>query len=264
MAPKGSRQVVLIDGVEGPVFDEIPSTSVWTGWQGSPGPIVLSPTGGHSAYVGRRGGDLIAVVDGKEAVTLSTPATQQGLSYSDPSGWNFFFSHDGAHLAYAAIAGPGSMVMVVDGVKSPAYHAFDLKQTALQGKRLVYVAQTTDMKWHAVVDGKAGPGYDVISSMSLTPDGAHYAFIAGRRAANTSAAGSLVVVDGVEGAVYPMGVSDLEQAPDGRVAYMAMEPQTGPGGNPPHLIVGTLDIPKTTTFGITVPCISGSAFCCSF
>ncbi len=253
---KGSRQVVLIDGVEGPVFDEIPETYVWTSWPGSPGPVVLSPTGGHSAYVGRRAGDFIAVVDGKEAVTLSTPATQQGIGYSDPKGWNFYFNHDGSHLAYAAIAGPASWVMVLDGVKGTPYHAFDLTQIALNGKHLIYVAQVTfDMKWHAVVDGKAGPGYDTISGLKVTSDGTHYAFLATRRGTGPGAAGAtggLAVIDGVEGPVYPMGVSDLEQAPDGRVSYMAMKPQTSPGGNPPHLIVGTLDIPNTTTFGVTI------------
>ena len=246
---KGSREVVLIDGVEGPVFDEIPARFAWSGANES---IAFSPTGGRSAYVGRRSGDYIAVVDGKEAVTLQTPATAQGMGYSDPSGWRFMFNHDGSRLAYAAQAAPGSWVMVADGVKSPGYRAFDLKQTLLNGKHLVYVGQTADMKWHAVVDGKVGPGYDAIAGLKVTADGAHYAFIVTRRAAGAGAAGSFVVVDGVEGPNYPMGVSDLEQAPDGRVAYMAMKPQTGPGGNPPHLIVGPVDLPRTTTFGVTI------------
>jgi Tol biopolymer transport system component len=252
VAPKGSREIVLIDGVEGPLFDEIPLNFGWTSYRGSLGPMVFSPTGGRSAYVARRAGDFIAVVDGKEAVTLSTPATAQGVSYSDPAGWNFWFNHDGSRLAYAAIGGPASWVMVVDGVKSPPYHGFDFTQTALNGKRLVYVAQVTfDMSWHVVVDGKVGPGYAKISSLQLTPDGAHYAFIATKTGA-AGAAGGLVVVDGVEGPSYPGGVSELEQAPDGRVAYMVVKPQTSPGGNPPHLIVGGLDIPNTTTFGVTI------------
>jgi len=71
VTPKGSRQVVLLDGVEGPVFDEIPT--MFLGMvQVS---VQFSPTGGHSAYLGRRGGDLIAVVDGKEAVTVATSQT---------------------------------------------------------------------------------------------------------------------------------------------------------------------------------------------
>src|SRR5206468_10090201 len=65
ITPKGSREVVLLDGVEGPVFDEIPRSSVF----GTP-EVQWSPTGGHSGYIGRRGGDFIAVIDGKEAGTL--------------------------------------------------------------------------------------------------------------------------------------------------------------------------------------------------
>jgi Tol biopolymer transport system component len=252
VAPKGSREIVLLDGVEGPVFDEIPAIFGWGNYAANGGPIVWSPTGGRSAYVGRRAGDYIAVVDGKEAVTLSTPATLQGMGGTDPSGWSFYFNHDGTHLAYASLAAPGSWVMVLDGVKSPSYHAIDFRQTALIGMRVIYVVQpVTDLKWHLVVDGKVGPAYDTIASLKVTPDGAHYAFVANRWSAAPGAAGgrfSLVVVDGVEGRTE-RAISDLEQAPDGRVSYMAMRPQTTPGGNPPHLIVGALDATWTTTFG---------------
>jgi len=251
VAAKGSRQVVLLDGVEGPVFDEIPLNFTMGSYRNSAASIVFSPTGGRSAYVARRAGDFIAVVDGKEAVTLSTPATQRALAGTDPFGWTFKFNHDGSRLAYAAHDAAGGWVMITDGVKGPAYRAFDLQQAALLGKRLIYVAQTADQKWHAVVEGKPGPAYDKISGLKVTPDGAHYAFIVNRFSGGAGAAGrpaALVVVDGVEGP-WEQDISDLEQAPDGRVAYMAMKPQTGPGGNPPHLIATGLDIPWTTTFG---------------
>ena len=140
---KGSRQVVLLDGVEGPVFDEIPLNFAWSSHRGSGPPMVFSPTGGRSAYVARRAGDFIAVVDGKEATTLMTAATQGGRS-DVPAGWGFKFNHDGSRLAYAAHAAAGAWVMVVDGVPSPPYRAIDLKQVLLNGKRLVYVAQTAD------------------------------------------------------------------------------------------------------------------------
>jgi hypothetical protein len=250
VTPKGSREIVLIDGVEGPVFDEIPERFGWGNYGANGGPIGFSPTGGRSAYVGRRAGDYIAVVDGKEAVTLMTPATAKGISYTEPAAWRFSFSRDGSRLAFAAREGT-SWVMVVDGVKSPSYQALDMTQAELNGKRLIYVAQTPgDQKWHAVVDGKVGPAYDSILSLKVTPDGAHYAYIISKRTATARSAA--VVIDGVEGATE-REISDLEQAPDGRVAYMAMRPQTGPGGNPPHLIAGGLDLTWTTTFGYPVP-----------
>ncbi len=65
--------------------------------------------------------------------------------------------------------------MVIDGVKGPPYRDIDFRQTVMNGKRFVYVAQTADMLWHAVVDGKPGPGYAGITSLTVTPDGSHYA-----------------------------------------------------------------------------------------
>jgi hypothetical protein len=214
MTPKGSRQVVSIDGVEGPVFDEIPqfifSAQV---------PIYFSPTGGHHAYVGRRGGDFIAVVDGKEAGTLFTSQTQQSVSYNSNQGWKFWFNNDGSRLAYAGIAPAGAgFVMVLDGVKSPVYRGIDFRQTVMNGKRFIYVAQTADQKWLAVVDGKPGPSYAAITSLTVTPDGAHYAYIGSQQ--NPTGPTTAVVVDGVAGTSY-FGVGDLELAPDGRVAYIA-------------------------------------------
>ncbi len=204
---KGSRQAVLLDGVEGPVFDEIPAmflgmVSVSVQW---------SPTGGHSAYLGRRGGDLVAVVDGKEAVTV---ATSQTSTVAGSMGWTFWFNHDGSHLAYGGRDGQ-SWVMVLDGAKSPPYREIDFRQTQLNGKRLVYLAQTADQQWHVVVDGKPGPAYSGIQSLQLTPDGLHYAYIA------QSGPQSVAVVDGVASKGGGLGVSYLELAPDGRFAYIA-------------------------------------------
>ncbi|HEV8363829.1 MAG TPA: hypothetical protein VGQ52_09935 [Gemmatimonadaceae bacterium] len=214
MAPKGSRQVVLIDGVEGPVFDEIPPFIF--NIQSS---IQFSPTGGRSAYVGRRGGDFIVVIDGKEAGTLFTSQTQQSVSYATNQGWKFWFNNDGSRLAYAGIApAGGGFVMVVDGVKSPVYRAIDFRQSVMNGKRFIYVAQTPDQQWHAVVDGKPGPAYPTITYLTVTPDGTHYAYVASQQSATGPT--TAVVVDGVEGKFY-FGVGDLEQAPDGRVAYVA-------------------------------------------
>lgn len=251
VAPKGSRQVVLIDGVEGPVFDEIPLNFSWASYQNTSGPMVFSPTGGRSAYVGRRAGDYIAVVDGKEAVTLSTPVSMKGIAGSDPGGWSFWFNHDGSRLAYGATVEPAGWVMVADGVKGQVYHALDMRQTALNGKRLIYVAQTADQQWHVVVDGKPGPGFALISGLQVTPDGAHYVYVAQR--AGPDPKRFLAVVDGVETAYY--SVTDVELAPDGRVAYIAVRTQADPashGGASGDLMVGGMAIPNTTTFGVTI------------
>jgi hypothetical protein len=217
---KGSRQVVLLDGVEGPVFDEIPTVVLGRVMTD----VTWSPTGGHSAYVGRRGGDGIIVVDGKEAGTLMTATSQQGVSYSDFTGWRFWYNHDGSRLAYAVITEPAGWVMVADGVRSPTYRAIDFRQTMLIGKRLIYVAQTADQQWHVVVDGKQGPGYVGINSLQVTPDGLHYAHLA--FPVGPPRQGPVAVVDGVVEGLGYLSVNDLELAPDGRVAYTALKSLT--------------------------------------
>lgn len=236
---KGSREVVLVDGVEGPVFDEIPK---FFGSNGNVAPV-LSATGGHSAYLGRRGGDFIAVVDGKEAGTVATAQESKGQLIGASMGWTFWLSHDGSHVAYAAYSG-GKCAMVVDGKPGPAYKQLDLQQTFMAGNRLIYVAETDDDKWHAVVDGKPGPAYFKIGFLVMTPDGAHYAYAAGRQG------GFLVVYDGVEGRQAGHEITELEIAPDGRIAYMVpAEERPGPGHPPgPSLVVNTTEIANTTTF----------------
>ena len=248
IAPKGSREVVLLDGVEGPVFEEIPRNSVF----GTP-EVQWSPTGGHSGYIGRRGGDYIAVVDGKEAVTLQTAQSAQGMGYTDLRGWRFWFSKDGAHIAYTARPTTTGWVMVLDGVKSPEYRAIDLNQTVLNGNRLIYVAQTADQKWHLVADGKPGLAYDMISSLLVTPDGAHYAHLA--NLSGVGAQQAMAVVDGVASPRY-YGVADLELAPDGRAAYVAVTTQGNPGGHggaSGELMVGGLRVANTLTWNGAKP-----------
>lgn len=255
VAPKGSRQVVLLDGVEGPLFDDIP-----TQFPGSSNLTVQwSPTGGRSGYLGRRGGDVIAVIDGKEAGVVYNTASPQGMAYSDVGGWTFWFNQDGSRLAYAAYPGTGGPVMIVDGTASPSYKGLDLKQVALNGKHLFYVAKTPDDKWHLVADGKPGPAYQEISSLKVTADGAHYAYLATKERSPTAPttgvpALRVAVIDGVEGKAYP-NVADLEQAPDGRAAYVATKPSP-PNARfaPTPLVVGSVEFAENTTvFGTLIP-----------
>ena len=230
--PKGSRQVMLIDGVEGPEFDEIPSRVNALNLQ-----VQFSPTGGRSAYMARRGQDYFAVVDGKEAGVVWTTQGLGTFEYSNFNSWRFWFSRDGKRLAYAVVNPTGSFSMVADGVKGPNFPNLDLGQTVLEGHRLAYLAQTPDQKWRVVIDEKQGPLYDSIKSLKMTPDGAHYAYFALRSVTWKT------VVDGVEGKPYG-SLSDLELAPDGRVAFMA----TRQGNGTPLLVVGGQEIPNTRTF----------------
>src|SRR5262249_34357570 len=92
-----------------------------------------------------------------------------------------------------------------------------------------------------VYDGKQGTGYDRLENLQMTPDGAHCVFIA------SGVGGARVVLDGTEGAPYA-GISDVEQAPDGRVAYIGRKIT-----NEALLVVGGQEIPNTQTFGRHLP-----------
>ncbi len=85
---KGSRMVVVIDGVEGPKFDEI------TNIEGVNQPVLFSPDGARSAYVGRSGDDYVLMVDGKEAMKAGNARETQG---ANPVS-SLTFTSNGKHL----------------------------------------------------------------------------------------------------------------------------------------------------------------------
>ena len=58
---KGTRWVVLHDGVPGPLFDQIINN-------GSGGRISFSPDGTRYGYAGRQGQEWVVVIDGKEVL----------------------------------------------------------------------------------------------------------------------------------------------------------------------------------------------------
>jgi WD40-like Beta Propeller Repeat len=211
---KGSRQVMVVDGVEGPLFDEVAGGGIMFGGF----PPQFDSTGLHCAYVGRRGDQFIAVIDGKE-VGLGT---WSGSSNVSPLGDKnpLFFNRDGSRIAYLSfVAGsPKTYWLNVNGRKSQGYAAIDTTQIRFAGKRLAYPAQTADGKWHVVVDGKLGPGYEKVRSLQWSADGSHYAY-----AANSDWKNAQVVVDGVAGKGYQPGGSNgieaLTFTADNRVVY---------------------------------------------
>ncbi|HEV8195571.1 MAG TPA: hypothetical protein VGP87_02935 [Gemmatimonadales bacterium] len=228
----GSREVIVVDGVDGPEFDDA----------GRPNPgsgvidVAFSPDGKRSAYIAQKGDLWVAVVDGKEAFTVtgvkpnsSVPGIDQSYIHSSGEGHQpprqFLFSQSGAHVAVVA-QDPTGMYMFLDGVKSPAYTSIDLRQVVFVGDRLVYVASTADHKWHAVVNTTPGPGYDRLASLQLSDNGQHFALI------GSNGAASAIITGGATGPAPPVitgtGVSDLVIASTGQVGYL------GAAGTSPH------------------------------
>jgi hypothetical protein len=212
----GSREIVVLDGVEGPEFDHAAPQR----------DVVFSPDGKRSVYLAQHGDNLVAVVDGKEAYTVQTVThggVVQAISQSDVHDtgekllWHqFLISQSGAHIA--CVTQNGIWHVFLDGAKSRDYRTVDLRQVAFVGENLVYAAQTGDDKWHMFVNNNPGPAYDSVTSLELSDDNRHYAFIGGQNGGN-----SVVVADGVPGTPRPgggLGIHGLVIASNGRVAYL--------------------------------------------
>ena len=224
-AMHGSRELIIIDGVDGPEADH-------AAHQYTNGAIDVgfSATGGHSGYIAQMGDELVAVINGKRAFDItnvkpplqgSVPAINTRGLHGDPNQpgvpHQVIFSPSGAH--YAVVSQESNVIhnIWIDGKKSSDLADVDVNQMNFVGEKLVYAAQTPDTKWHMFVDDKPGPAYDKISSMTLSNNDLHYAFIA------QIATKQLVSADGVaftQRATYAgAGLNNLVVASNGRVGY---------------------------------------------
>ena len=257
LSNKGSREIIVIDGLEGPEFDRAGHV------QGSTtglNDFVFSSNGLHSAYMGQRGDNLIAVIDGKEAFTLTSvnPAVRGNLLVFDQTAIHDrndarqvarpFLVSPGGHVAVAVFESVTSTAyMFLDGVKSPGYLGIDTKQAAFVGEKLVYTATTFNQQIHVVENSKPGPAYNAVRSLNVSDNDQHYAFIA-----NGGNSG-IVVADGVPGtprAVGTFGIGrDLVVASNGRVAHVVLTPRPdGRGASNALYVDDKLVHPDVTPF----------------
>jgi hypothetical protein len=98
---RGSRQVIIYDGVEGPPFEQIFP-------QDGEHPVVFSPDGNRYAYCGQSGNQWVVVVDGKELMRSSDSVNGQfsyvncALGFTPNSKHVYFTSYistDSSHSA---------------------------------------------------------------------------------------------------------------------------------------------------------------------
>ena len=236
-AMHGSRELIIVDGVEGPEFDH-------AGHAYSYGAIdvVFNKDGTHSAYIGQSGDSLVAVVDNKQRATIQQlrpgsglgqlPGMSDALNYP-PTVSNqapnqqhpILLSPSGQHYACIAYDSNKNVSnMVLDGVKGPDMMSIDPNQIAFVNEELVYVGITPDRNAHIVVNNKIGPEYGTLLGMLVTPDAKHYAVIA------TTKGGRMVVVDGKPGTLRQFegnGIHDMVMASNGRVAFVGDTPLGG-------------------------------------
>ncbi len=226
-AMHGSRELMVVDGVDGPEFDHAAHGG------GQKIDFVFSSDGKHSAYVAQSGNDMVEVRDGKTAFTIITmapngsgsvpPIEQSRIHSPDAAAGSLVhqcvISPSGAHVAVVSY-GSGGYNIFLDGSKSPSYRAIDMSKIAFVAEKLVYAAQTNEGKWHVVVNDKPGPAHDGVLALLVNDDNTHYAYIA----ADGGSAGSnqVVVSDGVAGTPHRGTIQNMTIASNGRVAYEAV------------------------------------------
>lgn len=173
---KGSRAVVIVDGVEGPKFDDIivPSANaidmrpVWKASQQgapwpSPGLVTFSSDGKRYAYIGRLAQEWVIMADGKEVVRVpmaGTAAVNAGFGQLREDIRLAFTGDDGKHLMFARSVFEGYELWV-DGQRMPAFFQSGGGGTegtvdpvsSRDGSRFAY-AGLADKKRVLIVDGK--------------------------------------------------------------------------------------------------------------
>jgi hypothetical protein len=165
---KGTRWVILHDGVPGPAFDQIIN-------DGAGGRISYSPDGTRFGYVGRQGQEWVAMVDGKEVLRKPIGTNQTllrgaglGISFS-PNSRHWFLYYNNRSEGNP-LADPPRLIW--DGVVGPVGANNDIVVSG-NGERYAYTVSNPANPNQKVlmVDGKPAPtlGFAPV----FTGDGLH-------------------------------------------------------------------------------------------
>jgi hypothetical protein len=191
---KGSRTVVIIDGVSGPKVDQIITpAAAWVDprpWAALTGydlphaaPVTFSQDGSRWAYVARIGQEWILMADGKEVMRIPASGTVGAVSGIAGTAGNTdlrlqFTGESGTHLLMACSTFNGYELWV-DGQKWPGTYSSGGGGTAgtvdplvsPDGQRTAYVAQVARDKSALLLDGK-DTGY-LADNLQFTADSKH-------------------------------------------------------------------------------------------
>ncbi len=185
---RANQQQVLLDGAAGPAFDGVGVTGL------------LVEDDGTLVYPARRGNGWY-VVHGDR-----TLGPWDGIG-------GLVLSPGGEHLAWAALRGRTWQV-VVDGKPGPGFDAIFEDSLRLSSTGVAAYVAERGGRAVPVVGTSRGRSAAAISSLRLTDDGAHVAWLA------RDESGQRAVVDQVEGRPW-LQVSDLLLLPDGRALHAA-------------------------------------------
>jgi hypothetical protein len=184
---KGTRTVVSVDGVEGPVLDEVfnafmgspggqlmlHNANAGGKFNGTPTAVIFSESGAHYAYIGRQGNEYVVIHDGKEVGRgarndLALQHLPLGLS---PKGHFVFWGEQ------KIVEGRGQYRLIFDGQAGPWAGHQDMKPVfSPDDLHYAYTAGTVAdyQKPMLIVDGKVAgytgvsPQYTADSKLLLT------------------------------------------------------------------------------------------------
>ncbi|HVT40737.1 MAG TPA: hypothetical protein VHE78_16980 [Gemmatimonadaceae bacterium] len=236
---KGSRHVVLVDGVPGPPFDEIVPLD------GTASEVGFSPDGKRYAYAFRSGAEHVVIVDGKEQLRVPYANGPSARTFVGPvlvRAGQSVFSPDGKHVAYLLHSmGPGpngarfeEAHVVYDGTVGPPSHGSPELVYSPDGSRHAYIfgarAHTAlnpgfDDKELLVVDGKIAPY--TAGALQFTADGSH---LFSQRTQSVAGRNSVteLLVDG-RPTMRVLGIQ-IHMAPVGNGFVGVVQQQQAPGG----------------------------------
>jgi hypothetical protein len=234
---KGSRTVMVYDGVAGPLFDEIPPGIGQGNFTGA-----FSDDGSHYAYVGRQGQQWVVMEDGKE-VARGGPFAQKNfdppiaLIGFTPGSKHFFFStSDIAHSKYQ---------FYFDGKPDPAIQSPLLPVFSPDGEHYAYEYQVNKETGNPLpalmVDGKraAYAGADP----RFTADGLHLYTRMGVPGANVID----VLLDGKP--IMRVGGVELHMAPVGSAMLASVLAVSPDGQRSMFLTIGNKRVPNSDCHG---------------
>lgn len=192
---QGSRKVVKVNGIAGPVADNIFFES-----------FVFSPSGKRHAYLGQFGQDCNVIVDGKMGEQITCPDRYGNNFNNNPM---FYFTEDDATMLVSL--GKTNLQMKdilinekkIEGVFNPLI---------IRGNDIFFVKKNNE-GYSVYHNGKIGPEYSNIKGLVVSYDGKNYAYVAHNKG------GQIVVINGKETHAYKQ-IYDLNMdLRNGKVIY---------------------------------------------
>ncbi len=242
LAIKGSRFVVLIDGVEGPRIEGLRNGinggayGAGSSWQGQI-PVLFSNDGSHNAYIAKMGDEFVVFEDGKELSRGPLLANGNGNIIVPLE-----FSAGGKHLFYQDVDATNRFRIVVDGKPNPSSGIPTQLVVSPDGEHYAYTGfEHSNLgngtpTW-AVVDGR---------QVNFIGDSLEYT---GRNVlvSRMSADGAQVLVFNGKPSIKAVGLNPMWISPDGLQIGIVIKPNQQ---NPSFLSVNGKTVPGTQ--GLTV------------